>query len=111
MQRSTQTHTPRAPPCLPQSPPTNRGEVMTRNSKVARTPKAPAKAKRVKKAKSETRTIEHRSLGECIVLGVFLTDGGGIVVDTDVAGARRTLSLAQEFWFTLVDVLRLEAVK
>ena len=51
---------------------------MTRNSKVARTPKAPAKAKRVKKAKSETRTIEHRSLGECIVLGVFLTDGGGI---------------------------------
>ena len=85
---------------------------MTRNSKVALTPKfAPRKAKRVKKAKSETRTIEHRSLGQCTLLGVFLTDGGGIVVDADVAGVRRTLSLAQAFWLAPVDDLRLEAVK
>jgi hypothetical protein len=72
---------------------------------------APLKPKRAKKTKSEPRVIQHRSLGQCTVLAVFLTDGGGIVVDADVAGACRTLSLAQEYWLAPVDDLLLEAVK
>jgi acetolactate synthase regulatory subunit len=73
--------------------------------------KASLKPKRTKKTKSETRVIEHRSLGQCAVHGIYVTDAGGIVVDADVAGERRVLSLAQEFWLSQVDVLRLEAVK
>jgi hypothetical protein len=81
---------------------------MTRHKTVA--PK-PAKAKRVKKTKAELRSLEHRSLGQCTVRGVYVTDGGGFVVDADVAGVQRTLSLAQEFWLTPVNDLLLEAVK
>jgi hypothetical protein len=44
------------------------------------------------------RVIEHRSLGSCTVVGVFLTDAGSIVADVDVAGVRRTLSLDQRYW-------------
>jgi hypothetical protein len=73
--------------------------------------KASLKPQRTKKTKSETRVIEHRSLGQCAMRGVYVTDAGGIVADVDVAGARRTLSLAQEFWRTPVDDLLLEAVK
>jgi hypothetical protein len=83
---------------------------MTRNKTVAPKP-APAKAKRVKKSKPELRSLEHRSLGKCIVRGVYVTDGGGFVVDVDVTGAQRTLSLAPEFWLAPVDDLLLEAVK
>jgi hypothetical protein len=83
---------------------------MTRQKTVAPKP-APAKAKRVKKAKAELRSLVHRSLGKCIVRGVYVTDGGGFVVDVDVTGAQRTLSLAPEFWLAPVDDLLLEAVK
>jgi hypothetical protein len=83
---------------------------MTRNKTVAPKP-APVKPKRAKKAKAELRSLEHRSLGKCIVRGVYVTDGGGFVVDVDVTGAQRTLSLAPEFWLAPVDDLLLEAVK
>jgi hypothetical protein len=52
------------------------------------------------------RVIEHRSLGSCVVVGVFLTDAGSIVADVDLAGARRTLSLDQQYWLSpIADLL------
>jgi hypothetical protein len=52
------------------------------------------------------RVIEHRSLGACTVVGVFLTDAGSTVVDVDVAGAQRTLSLDQQYWLSpIADLL------
>jgi hypothetical protein len=52
------------------------------------------------------RLIEHRSLGACTVVGVYLTDAGSIVADVDVAGVRRTLSLDQGYWLSpITDLL------
>lgn len=72
---------------------------MTRGLKTVSAPKpAPVKPKRVKKAKPELRVIQHRSLGACVVVGVFLTDAGRIVVDCDFNGVTRTLALDASYW-------------
>jgi hypothetical protein len=52
------------------------------------------------------RVIQHRTLGSCVVIGIFFTDAGGIVADCDVAGAHRTLSLDQQYWLSpIADLL------
>jgi hypothetical protein len=68
--------------------------------------KTERKQKPAKPPKPQSRVIEHRSLGSCVVVGVFLTGAGAVVVDCDVAGVRRTLSLDQGYWLTpIADLL------
>jgi hypothetical protein len=73
--------------------------------------KTERKQKPAKPPKPQPRVIEHRSLGSCVVVGVFLTDAGSIVADVDVAGVKRTLALDQQFWLSDISALALEAVK
>jgi hypothetical protein len=79
---------------------------MTRNKTVAPKP-APAKPKRVKKAKPELRSLEHKHFGPCKVLGTFIGDTANFV-DVDFSGVKRTLSLGQTYWTS--DISELLAV-
>ena len=82
---------------------------MTRGLKAVRALKAiPLKPKRAKTIKPEPRVIQHRSLGACVVVGVFLTDAGRIVVDCDFNGVTRTLALDASYWVS--DTAELLAV-
>jgi hypothetical protein len=78
---------------------------MTRYKTVAPKP-APAKAKRVKKAKAELRSLEHKFFGVGLVIGVFTTDSGGLVADVQFGANIKTLSMDQQYWLgSVADLL------
>jgi hypothetical protein len=73
--------------------------------------RVPPKKRAPKRTAPKPRVITHRSLGPCTLVGVFLTDAGSIVVDCDVAGVKRALSLDHRYWLSDISTLTLEAVK
>jgi hypothetical protein len=79
---------------------------MTRNKTVAPKP-APAKAKRVKKAKPELHTVQHRTLGSGVLRFVRVLDSGEFAARVEFAdGIERVLLLDEKWWITpIVEML------
>jgi hypothetical protein len=82
---------------------------MTRNSKVARTPKpASRKAKKAKQPKSELRIVEHKTLGVCTLRCIRALDSTDLVAVVEFSdGTERVIRLDQGFWLTrITEMLR-----